>query len=157
MDLAEPDALDEKILRALAHHNPLRRGLGLAEIAPATLRDELLGVAPHVLPFMDVVWELLDNERRAGKQILFEGAQGVLLDVDHGTYPYVTSSNTVAAAAASGFWRSALHAKLAQYMSSENQSMQNAGSDHSLARTRGTLLRASRVKHEWLDLPSCRA
>ncbi|MGA8169233.1 MAG: adenylosuccinate synthase [Methylocystis sp.] len=102
MDLAEPDALDEKILRALAHHNPLRRGLGLAEIAPATLRDELLGVAPHVLPFMDVVWELLDNERRAGKRILFEGAQGVLLDVDHGTYPYVTSSNTVAAAAASG-------------------------------------------------------
>jgi adenylosuccinate synthase len=102
MDLAEPDALDDKIARVLAHHNPLRRGLGLAEIAPATLRDELLGVAPRILPFMDVVWELLDNERRAGKRILFEGAQGVLLDVDHGTYPYVTSSNTVAACAASG-------------------------------------------------------
>jgi adenylosuccinate synthase len=102
MDLAEPEALDDKIARVLAHHNPLRRGLGLAEIAPATLRDELLGVAPRVLPFMDVVWELLDNERRAGKRILFEGAQGVLLDVDHGTYPYVTSSNTVAASAASG-------------------------------------------------------
>ncbi|HEY8138126.1 MAG TPA: adenylosuccinate synthase [Methylocystis sp.] len=102
MDLAEPEALDDKIARVLAHHNPLRRGLGLAEIAPATLRDELLGVAPRVLPFMDVVWELLDNERRAGKRILFEGAQGVLLDVDHGTYPYVTSSNTVAASAAIG-------------------------------------------------------
>ncbi|HEY8138650.1 MAG TPA: adenylosuccinate synthase, partial [Methylocystis sp.] len=102
MDLAEPDVLDDKIARVLAHHNPLRRGLGLAEISPATLRDELLSVAPRVLPFMDVVWELLDNERRAGKRILFEGAQGVLLDVDHGTYPYVTSSNTVAASAASG-------------------------------------------------------
>ena len=102
MDLAEPDTLDDKIARVLAHHNPLRRGLGLAEISPATLRDELLSVAPRVLPFMDVVWELLDNERRAGKRILFEGAQGVLLDVDHGTYPYVTSSNTVAASAAIG-------------------------------------------------------
>ncbi len=102
MDLAEPDALDDKIARALAHHNPLRRGLGLPEIAPATLREELLAVAPRILPFMDVIWELLDNERRARKRILFEGAQGVLLDVDHGTYPYVTSSNTVAAAAASG-------------------------------------------------------
>ncbi|MFY9626666.1 MAG: adenylosuccinate synthase [Methylocystis sp.] len=102
MDLAEPDSLDAKIARALAHHNPLRRGLGLPEISPPALREELLSVAPRILPFMDVVWELLDNERRAGKRILFEGAQGVLLDVDHGTYPYVTSSNTVAAAAASG-------------------------------------------------------
>jgi len=101
-DLSEPDAIDDKIERVLAHHNPLRRGLGLPEVAHAALRDELLDVAPRILPFMDVVWELLDNERRAGKRILFEGAQGVLLDVDHGTYPYVTSSNTVAAAAASG-------------------------------------------------------
>ncbi|WP_018265064.1 MULTISPECIES: adenylosuccinate synthase [Methylosinus] len=102
MDLAEPDALDEKIIRLLAHHNPLRRGLGLAEIEPATVRDELLSVAPKVLPYMDAVWELLEDLRRAGKRILFEGAQGVLLDVDHGTYPYVTSSNTVSASAASG-------------------------------------------------------
>jgi adenylosuccinate synthase len=102
MDLAEPDTLDDKIARVLAHHNPLRRGLGLPEIASATLREELLAVAPRILPFMDAVWDLLENERRAGKRILFEGAQGVLLDVDHGTYPYVTSSNTVAAAAASG-------------------------------------------------------
>ncbi|HYA80554.1 MAG TPA: adenylosuccinate synthase [Methylocystis sp.] len=102
MDLAERQSLDDKIARLLAHHNPLRRGLGLPEVAPAVLREELLDVAPRILPFMDVVWELLDNERRAGRRILFEGAQGVLLDVDHGTYPYVTSSNTVAASAASG-------------------------------------------------------
>ncbi|MFO1102322.1 MAG: adenylosuccinate synthase [Methylocystis sp.] len=102
MDLAEPDLLDDKIARALAHHNPLRRGLGLPEVNAGALREELLSVAPRILPFMDAVWELLDDDRRAGKRILFEGAQGVLLDVDHGTYPYVTSSNTVAASAASG-------------------------------------------------------
>ena len=102
MDLAEPDTLDDKIARVLAHHNPLRRGLGLPEAEPGALREELLSVAPKILPFMDAVWDLLDAERRAGKRILFEGAQGVLLDVDHGTYPYVTSSNTVAASAASG-------------------------------------------------------
>ena len=102
MDLAEPDTLDDKIARALAHHNPLRRGLGLPEVSVATLREELLSIAPKILPFMDAVWDLLDAQRRAGKRILFEGAQGVLLDVDHGTYPYVTSSNTVAASAASG-------------------------------------------------------
>jgi adenylosuccinate synthase len=102
MDLAEPDTLDDKIARALAHHNPLRRGLGLPEVSVASLREELLAVAPKILPFMDAVWDLLDAQRRAGKRILFEGAQGVLLDVDHGTYPYVTSSNTVAASAASG-------------------------------------------------------
>ncbi len=102
MDLAEPDTLDDKIARLLSHHNPLRRGLGLPEVTVASLREELLAVAPKVLPFMDAVWDLLDARRRAGKRILFEGAQGVLLDVDHGTYPYVTSSNTVAAAAAAG-------------------------------------------------------
>jgi adenylosuccinate synthase len=102
MDLAEPDTLDDKITRLLSHHNPLRRGLGLCEISGASVREELLSVAPQILPFMDAVWDLLNDERRAGKRILFEGAQGVLLDVDHGTYPYVTSSNTVAAAAATG-------------------------------------------------------
>ncbi|MGJ0502191.1 MAG: adenylosuccinate synthase [Methylocystis sp.] len=102
MDLAEPDRLDDKIERVLAHHNPLRRGLGLPEVDPGALREELLSVAPRILPFMDAVWELLEDNRRAGRRILFEGAQGVLLDVDHGTYPYVTSSNTVAASAASG-------------------------------------------------------
>ncbi len=102
VDLAEPGTLDDKIARVLAHHNPLRRGLGLPEVTVASLREELLAVAPKILPFMDAVWSLLDARRRAGDRILFEGAQGVLLDVDHGTYPYVTSSNTVAASAASG-------------------------------------------------------
>ncbi len=102
MDLAEPDTLDEKIARLLAHHDPLRRGLGLDPVPVQALRDELLSVAPKILPFMDATWELLDGARRAGKRILFEGAQGALLDVDHGTYPFVTSSNTVAANAATG-------------------------------------------------------
>ena len=101
-DLAEPDTLDDKIARLLAHHNPLRRGLGLPEISGATLRDELLAVAGELLPYMDAVWDILATARRGGKRILFEGAQGALLDVDHGTYPYVTSSNTVAAQAATG-------------------------------------------------------
>ncbi len=101
-DLAEPDTLDDKIARLLAHHNPLRRGLGLPEIGATAIREELLAVAGDVLPHMDAVWDLLSQARKAGKRILFEGAQGALLDVDHGTYPYVTSSNTVAANAASG-------------------------------------------------------
>jgi adenylosuccinate synthase len=102
MDLAEPDTLNDKIGRLLAHHNPLRRGLGLPEIQADALRQELLEVAPQVLPYMAATWELLDAMRRQGKRILFEGAQGALLDVDHGTYPFVTSSNTTAANAATG-------------------------------------------------------
>ncbi len=102
MDLAEPDTLDAKIARTLAHHNPLRRGLGLPEIDGATLREELMSVAAKVLPYMEATWDLLDGLRRQGKRILFEGAQGALLDVDHGTYPFVTSSNTVAGNAATG-------------------------------------------------------
>jgi len=102
MDLAEPDSLDGKIARLLAHHEPLRRGMGLPAPTAAAIKDELMTVAPQVLPYMAPTYELLDRVRRAGKRILFEGAQGALLDVDHGTYPYVTSSNTVAAAAATG-------------------------------------------------------
>ena len=101
-DLAEPDLLDEKIDRLLAHHEPLRRGLGLEPVSRTAIRDELLAVADRVLPYRAAVFELLDEQRRAGKRILFEGAQGALLDVDHGTYPYVTSSNTVAGGAAAG-------------------------------------------------------
>ena len=101
-DLSEPAALDNKIERLLAHHNALRRGLGLTELAPAAVREELASVAPKVLPFMDRVGALLDERRRENSRILFEGAQGIMLDVDHGTYPYVTSSNTVAAQAATG-------------------------------------------------------
>jgi adenylosuccinate synthase len=101
-DLAEPDALMPKIERLLAHHNALRRGLGLEEIAPETLRGMLMEIAPKILPYMDRVWDVLDHARREGKRILFEGAQGALLDIDHGTYPYVTSSNTVAGQASAG-------------------------------------------------------
>jgi adenylosuccinate synthase len=102
MDLAEPAALGGKIERLLAHHNALRAGMGLSRIDSADVHRELESVAPHVLPYMDSVWALLDRKRREGKRILFEGAQGALLDVDHGTYPFVTSSNTVAAQAATG-------------------------------------------------------
>ena len=102
MDLADLQMLNGKIDRLLAHHNALRRGLGMSEIAPRTVYDELAAVAPKVLPFMDSVWLLLDEKRREGRRILFEGAQGALLDIDHGTYPYVTSSNTVASQAATG-------------------------------------------------------
>jgi len=102
MDLADSSTLDAKIERLLAHHNALRRGLGLEAISARAIRDDLMQVAPHALPFMDTVWSLLEHKRREGKRILFEGAQGALLDVDHGTYPYVTSSNTVAAQAATG-------------------------------------------------------
>jgi adenylosuccinate synthase len=102
MDLSEPEHLDAKLDRLLAHHNALRRGLGLTEIDARKLREDLLAVAPKVLPFMDRTWALLDECRRRGDRILFEGAQGALLDVDQGTYPYVTSSNTVAGQAATG-------------------------------------------------------
>src|SRR5690606_18236011 len=84
MDLAEPAALDAKLDRLLDHHNAIRRGLKLEEIRRETLRNELLSVAPRILPFMDRVWFLLDDARRRGSRILFEGAQGALLDVDHG-------------------------------------------------------------------------
>ena len=102
MDLADPENLPPKIERLLAHHNALRRGFGLDEIAEATILNELTAIAERVLPYQDTVWHLLDEARRGGKRILFEGAQGALLDVDHGTYPFVTSSNTVAGQAATG-------------------------------------------------------
>ena len=102
MDLADLDTLPAKIERLLAHHNVLRRGFGLEEFDAGAVFEELASVAPQVLPYRDTVWRLLDEERRAGRRILFEGAQGALLDVDHGTYPFVTSSNTVAGQAATG-------------------------------------------------------
>ncbi|WP_319412972.1 adenylosuccinate synthase [uncultured Cohaesibacter sp.] len=111
MDLADPATLPAKIDRLLAHHNPLRRGLGVAEIKREDIYEELMSVADQVLVFMDQSWRLLDQARKAGKRILFEGAQGALLDVDHGTYPFVTSSHTSAgqAAAGSGLGPSALN------------------------------------------------
>ncbi|WP_321447582.1 adenylosuccinate synthase [uncultured Cohaesibacter sp.] len=111
MDLSNPETLPAKIDRMLAHHNPLRRGLGVEEIKADDIYEELMSVADQVLPFMDQSWRLLDQARKAGKRILFEGAQGALLDVDHGTYPFVTSSHTSAgqAAAGSGIGPSALN------------------------------------------------
>ena len=102
IDLADERMLGAKVDRLLAHHNALRRGLGIAEVDGGALLAELRDIAPQVLPYADRVWALLDAERRAGRRILFEGAQGALLDVDHGTYPFVTSSNIVAAQAATG-------------------------------------------------------
>ena len=101
-DLADLTTLGPKIERLLTHHNALRRGLGQAEIAATDIFKQLSEIAPKILVFSDAVWSLLDEVKREGKRILFEGAQGVLLDIDHGTYPYVTSSNTVAGQAAAG-------------------------------------------------------
>ncbi len=102
MDLAEPDTLEVKVERLLAHHNALRRGLNLSEIKVQAIVDELNEVSSTILPFMGQVWRLLDEKRKNGARILFEGAQGALLDNDHGTYPFVTSSNTVSGQAATG-------------------------------------------------------
>ena len=102
MDLANLKTLPAKIDRLLTHHNALRRGLGEAEIEASALFSELETVAERLLPYVDTVWKLLDGYRREGKRILFEGAQGAMLDIDHGTYPFVTSSNTVAGQAAAG-------------------------------------------------------
>jgi adenylosuccinate synthase len=102
MDLADLPALSHKIERLLAHHNALRKGMGVAQVDADAVYRHLAAIAPRILPFMDSVWSLLDQKRREGKRILFEGAQGLLLDVDHGTYPFVTSSNTVASQAATG-------------------------------------------------------
>ena len=102
IDLAEPETLRPKIERLLTHHNALRRGMGLAEISVESIEEELTSVAGQILPYVDRVWDVLDKHRKAGARILFEGAQGALLDNDHGTYPFVTSSNTVAGQAAAG-------------------------------------------------------
>jgi adenylosuccinate synthase len=101
-DLAEPETLSAKLDELLLHHNALFRGLGAPEFEKQPLLDALLALAPKLLPFAEAVWERLDAARIEGKRVLFEGAQAVMLDVDHGTYPYVTSSNTVAGGAASG-------------------------------------------------------
>ena len=101
-DLADPATLPTKLDALLLHHNALLRGLGAPEVERESLLKSLLEIAPKVLPYADRVWQRLDEARRANKRILFEGAQGVMLDVDHGTYPYVTSSHTHPGEAASG-------------------------------------------------------
>lgn len=102
MDLVNTETLPAKVDRLLTHHNALRRGLGQEEIAINTLIDELMAIRDRMLPYIESVWLLLDQKRKAGERILFEGAQGTLLDIDHGTYPFVTSSNVVAGQAAAG-------------------------------------------------------
>jgi adenylosuccinate synthase len=101
-DLAEPEVLSRKLDEVLLHHNTLLKGLGAPTFEKQALMDRLLELAPKLLPFAEPVWERLDDAHRTGKRVLFEGAQAVMLDVDHGTYPYVTSSNTVAGNAAAG-------------------------------------------------------
>ncbi|MGI9399713.1 MAG: adenylosuccinate synthase [Rhizobiaceae bacterium] len=102
MDLANLDTLPAKIDRLLTHHNALRRGLGQPEFSNETILNELKEIADRLVPFAEPVWRLLDDRKRSGARILFEGAQGTLLDIDHGTYPFVTSSNTIAGQAAAG-------------------------------------------------------
>ncbi len=101
-DLAEPDTLRGKISRLLVHHNALLRGFGAEEIDPERLYADLMAIAPRILPHAAVVWQRLEQARQEGKLVLFEGAQAAMLDVDHGTYPFVTGSNTMAAQAATG-------------------------------------------------------
>jgi len=102
MDLASKRNLDHRLEAALTHHNAVRKGLGKKGFKKDQLKKDLLKIAPDILKFSQPVWKKLDEYKSKGKKILFEGAQGILLDVDHGTYPFVTSSNTVASAAATG-------------------------------------------------------
>ncbi|NGM19051.1 adenylosuccinate synthase [Roseomonas stagni] len=101
-DLAEPAVLSHKLDELLLHHNTLLKGLGAATFEKQALLDRLLELAPQLLPYAAPVWSLLEDAHHEGKRVLFEGAQAVMLDVDHGTYPFVTSSNTVAGNAAAG-------------------------------------------------------
>ncbi|MBC7138141.1 MAG: adenylosuccinate synthase [Defluviimonas sp.] len=101
-DLADPETLAARIDRLLAHHDPLRAGLGAAPIDRAALEAKLAEIAPKLLQYAQPVWKVLGDMRRAGKRILFEGAQGSLLDIDFGTYPYVTSSTTMSGMASTG-------------------------------------------------------
>ncbi|WP_415393369.1 adenylosuccinate synthase [Paracoccus sp. SJTW-4] len=101
-DLGDEQTLDDRLDRLLAHHDPLRQGLGADPIDRAALRAQLLEIAPKLLPYAQPVWKVMADARKSGKRILFEGAQGSLLDIDFGTYPYVTSSTTMSGAAASG-------------------------------------------------------
>jgi len=102
MDLRSESNLDHRLENVLLHHNAIRKGLGKKIYKKDELKKELLKIAPEILKFSQPVWLKIDEFKKQGKKILFEGAQGILLDVDHGTYPFVTSSNTVAASAATG-------------------------------------------------------
>ncbi len=101
-DLSHPDLIAGKVDTLLLHHNAILRGFGQPEVDREELIAALSELAPKLLPYADCVWRTLDEARRSGKRILYEGAQGAMLDIDHGTYPFVTSSNTVAGQAAVG-------------------------------------------------------
>jgi adenylosuccinate synthase len=101
-DIFDEATLDTRIGRLLTHHNALRTGLGLEPVDAVALKAQILEIAPKIKPYAGPVWKVLTDARRAGKRILFEGAQGSLLDIDFGTYPYVTSSNVIAGQAATG-------------------------------------------------------
>ena len=101
-DLADSATLETRVDRLLTHHDALRRGLGMEPIDRSALLAQLVEIAPQVLPYAKPVWKVMNDARRAGKRILFEGAQGALLDIDFGTYPFVTSSNVIAGQAATG-------------------------------------------------------
>ncbi len=101
-DLADPNVLSDKVDKLLFHHNALLRGLDMDQIDRQELLEKLIDLAPRLLPYSGPVWKQLDEARKSGKRILFEGAQGTMLDIDHGTYPFVTSSNVVAGQAATG-------------------------------------------------------
>ena len=101
-DLADKTTLSNRIDRLLKHHNTLRKGMDLEPIDKSSLLNKLIDVAPHILQFAAPVWKILNDKRKSGKRILFEGAQGALLDIDFGTYPFVTSSNVIAGQAATG-------------------------------------------------------
>jgi len=101
-DLADEATLEARVDRALQHHDPLRKGLGIDPIDRDALIAQLKDIAPKILRFAAPVWKVLNDKRKAGKRILFEGAQGALLDIDFGTYPFVTSSNVIAGQAATG-------------------------------------------------------
>ena len=102
MDLRSEKNLDQRLESVLLHHNAIRKGLGKKIFEKDQLKKDLLKIAPEILKFSQPVWLKIDQFKKQKKKILFEGAQGILLDVDHGTYPFVTSSNTVAASAATG-------------------------------------------------------
>ena len=102
MDLASKENLNKRLDNVLAHHNAIRKGLKKKIYEKSVLIEELLKIAPKILKFSQPVWKKIDEFKQTNKKILFEGAQGILLDVDHGTYPFVTSSNTVASSAATG-------------------------------------------------------
>ena len=102
MDLRSEKNLDQRLESVLIHHNAIRKGLGNKIFEKEQLKSDLLKIAPKILQFSQPVWLKIDQFKKQNKKILFEGAQGILLDVDHGTYPYVTSSNTVASSAATG-------------------------------------------------------